>query len=92
MVVRLYNIHETSKILQVSRNFVAKLIQKGKLTASKVGKKYMITEENINNFIKLTEINNEQESNDWNKSQRSSLEGNGDNLQCGSTNTGTELS
>ena len=49
---KLYTLQEVANILRVSRQTLYNNIRKGKLQATKFGKQYLITEEQLQDLIK----------------------------------------
>ena len=47
-----FSVEEVAKILKISHSGVLYHIKKGKLKATRVGKIYVITQENFGNFLK----------------------------------------
>jgi excisionase family DNA binding protein len=51
MNVKLYTLEETAKILDTTELTVRTYLKKGKLKGQKIKKRWMISEENIKNFL-----------------------------------------
>ena len=51
-----FTIDEVAKLLKIHRNTVIKFIETGKLKSFKIGKQYRVSQEQINEFLKLGEI------------------------------------
>lgn len=51
MNVKLYNLEETAKILDTTQQTVRNYLKKGKLKGQKIKKRWMISEDNIKNFL-----------------------------------------
>jgi excisionase family DNA binding protein len=49
-----YDLNELSKILHLSERTIRKYINEGRLLASKVGRKYYITEETLEEYFALS--------------------------------------
>lgn len=54
--MKIYNLDEVVKLLGLNIQTVRIYIKEGKLKASKVGRKYMVTDEAIKEFLKATEV------------------------------------
>lgn len=63
--MKLYNLNEVVKLLGLNIQTIRIYIKEGKLKASKIGRKYVVTDEAIKEFIKANEVhpkNNEMEA------------------------------
>lgn len=49
--LKLYNLQEVAEILGIHYQTVRKLIQKGELKAKKIGKGYIVTSENLKQYV-----------------------------------------
>lgn len=49
--LKLYNLQEVAEILGIHYQTVRKLIQNGELKAKKIGKGYIVTSENLKQYI-----------------------------------------
>ncbi len=49
--LKLYNLQEVAKILGIHYQTVRKLIQNGELKAKKIGKGYIVTSENLKQYV-----------------------------------------
>lgn len=49
--VKLYNLEETAALLDTTERTILTYLKKGKLKGQKIKKRWMISEENIRNFL-----------------------------------------
>lgn len=49
--LKLYNLQEVAKLLGIHYQTVRKLIQNGELKAKKIGKGYIVTSENLKQYV-----------------------------------------
>jgi excisionase family DNA binding protein len=49
--VKLYTVDEVAELLQINRLTVLKYIKQGRLTAARIGRPYMITEDGLREFL-----------------------------------------
>lgn len=54
--MKIYNLDEVVKLLGLNIQTIRIYIKEGKLKASKVGRKYMVTDEAIQDFLKANEV------------------------------------
>lgn len=54
--MKLYNLDEVVKLLGLNIQTIRIYIKEGKLKASKVGRKYVVTDEAIKEFLKANEV------------------------------------
>lgn len=63
--MKLYNLNEVVKLLGLNIQTIRIYIKEGKLKASKIGRKYVVTDEAIKEFLKANEVqpkNDEKEA------------------------------
>jgi putative molybdopterin biosynthesis protein len=51
-----FTIDEVAKLLKIHRNTVIKFIESGKLKVFKIGKQYRVSQDQINDFLKLGKV------------------------------------
>lgn len=79
MIIKLYTVEELKEILKLSSFTIRKKIREGEIVAYKVGKKYLIKEVDLKNYIfDLTEGSN--------KSYNSNVKKKSENNKIGSSN------
>jgi len=61
--MKVYDIKELSEMLKMNIRTLQRYVREGKLKVSKVGRKYIITEENLKEFLEATEVKDIEESN-----------------------------
>lgn len=54
--MKVYDIKELSEMLKMNIRTLQRYVREGKLKVSKVGRKYIITEENLKEFLEATEV------------------------------------
>lgn len=54
--MKMYDLNEVSKMLNMSVRVLQRYVREGKLKVSKVGRKYIITEEHLKDFLKANEV------------------------------------
>lgn len=54
--MKVYDLDDLVKLLKMNIQTLRIYIKEGKLKASKVGRKYIITEENLKEFLEATQI------------------------------------
>ena len=54
--IKVYDLKEVCKELNIGLQVLRSYIKEGKIKASKIGRKYVITEESINDFIKSNQV------------------------------------
>jgi len=54
--MKLYNLKEVENLLNLNIQTIRKFIKEGKLKASKVGTRYIVTEDAIKAFLKANEV------------------------------------
>lgn len=54
--MKVYDLDELCEVLKLNKQTLRIYIREGKLKASKVGRKYIITEENLKEFLEATQI------------------------------------
>jgi excisionase family DNA binding protein len=59
--MKVYDINEVCELLKMNIQTIRIYIREGKLKASKVGRKYIITEENLKEFLEANEVKKENE-------------------------------
>lgn len=55
--MKLYDIEELSKMLKMNKRVLQRYVREGKLKVSKVGRKYIITEEDLKAFLESQRVN-----------------------------------
>ena len=60
--MKVYDINEVCELLKMNIQTIRIYIREGKLKASKVGRKYIITEENLKEFLEATQIEPKKEN------------------------------
>ena len=61
--MKVYDIKELSEMLKMNIRTLQRYVREGKLKVSKVGRKYIITEENLKELLEATEVKDIEESN-----------------------------
>lgn len=59
--MKVYDLDDLVKLLKMNIQTLRIYIKEGKLKASKVGRKYIITEENLKEFLEATQIDPKKE-------------------------------
>jgi excisionase family DNA binding protein len=54
--IKVYELKEVSELLKINIRVLRQYIKGGEIKASKIGRKYVITEESINDFVKKNEV------------------------------------
>ena len=54
--MKVYDLEDLVKLLKMNIQTLRIYIKEGKLKASKVGRKYIVTEENLKEFLEATQI------------------------------------
>lgn len=54
--MKVYDIEELSQMLKMNKRTLQRYVREGKLKVSKVGRKYIITEENLKEFLEANEV------------------------------------
>jgi excisionase family DNA binding protein len=54
--MKVYDIKELSEMLNISVRTLQRYVREGKLKVSKVGRKYIITEESLKEFLEASEL------------------------------------
>lgn len=63
--MKVYDLEELSEMLKMNRRTLQRYVREGKLKVSKVGRKYIVTEEDLKEFIesqRVTSISEETET------------------------------
>ena len=55
--MKLYDIEELSKMLKMNKRVLQRYVREGKLKVSKVGRKYIITEDDLKEFLESQRVN-----------------------------------
>ncbi len=59
--MKVYDLDDLVKLLKMNIQTLRIYIKEGKLKASKVGRKYIVTEENLKEFLEATQIDPKKE-------------------------------
>lgn len=62
--MKIYDLNEVCEILKMNIQTIRIYIKEGKLKASKVGRKYVITEEDFKGFLESQRVNDIKEENE----------------------------
>jgi excisionase family DNA binding protein len=62
--MKIYDLNEVCEILKMNIQTIRIYIKEGKLKASKVGRKYVITEEDFKAFLESQRVNDIKEENE----------------------------
>lgn len=54
-MLKFYELQEVADILKINIRVLRQYVREGKIKASKIGRKYLITEEEIKDFVKRNE-------------------------------------
>lgn len=57
MINKTYTLKQVAELLQVSKQTIYNYIKAGKLQATKTGKEYRITDEQLEQFVKANTVN-----------------------------------
>lgn len=60
--MKVYDLDDLVKLLKMNIQTLRIYIKEGKLKASKVGRKYIVTEENLKEFLEATQIEPKKET------------------------------
>lgn len=55
--MKLYDLQELSEMLKMNRRVLQRYVREGKLKVSKVGRKYIITEDDLKEFLESQRVN-----------------------------------
>ena len=62
--MKVYDLKELSEMLKMNRRTLQRYVREGKLKVSKVGRKYIITEDDIKAFLESQRVNDISEENE----------------------------
>ena len=57
MIEKIYTLKQVAELLQVSKQTIYNYIKAGKLQATKTGKEYRVTNEQLEQFVKANTVN-----------------------------------
>jgi excisionase family DNA binding protein len=60
--MNVYDLDDLVKVLKMNKQTLRIYIREGKLKASKVGRKYIVTEENLKDFLEVMQIDHKKEN------------------------------
>lgn len=62
--MKVYDLEELSEMLKMNRRTLQRYVREGKLKVSKVGRKYIVTEEDLKEFIESQRVTSISEETD----------------------------